>query len=65
MSGADGSMRRVAGPAEALRRHGPDYLFEAGGLLVFMLGAGAFTTLFEHPGSPFTRPSTPDSCGAR
>jgi len=45
-------MTRVAGPAQALRLHWPDYLFEGGGLLAFMLGAGAFTTLFEHPGSP-------------
>lgn len=45
-------MTRVAGPAQALRRHWPEYLFEAGGLMAFMLGAGAFTTLFEHPGSP-------------
>ena len=35
----------------AFRRHWPDYLKEAAGLLIFMLGAGAFTTLFEFPGS--------------
>ena len=37
---------------EAFRRHWPDYLKEAAGLMTFMLGAGAFTTLFLHPGSP-------------
>lgn len=36
----------------AWKRHWPDYLKEAAGLMIFMLGAGAFTTLFEHPGSP-------------
>lgn len=35
----------------ALRHHWPNYLAEAGGLMAFMLGAGAFTTLFEYPGS--------------
>lgn len=37
--------------ADAVRRHWRDYLLEAGGLMVFMLGAGAFTTLFMYPGS--------------
>jgi aquaporin Z len=32
--------------------HWPNYLAEAAGLMAFMLGAGAFTTLFEYPGSP-------------
>ena len=36
----------------ALRRHWPDYLMEAAGLMVFMVGAGLFTTLFLYPGSP-------------
>ena len=41
-----------AAPFEAMRRHWPDYLKEAFGLFAFMVGAGAFTTLFMHPGSP-------------
>jgi aquaporin Z len=36
----------------ALRSHWPEYLMEAAGLMAFMLGAGAFTTLFMYPGSP-------------
>jgi aquaporin Z len=36
----------------ALRRHWPEYLIEAAGLGVFMISAGAFTTLLEHPASP-------------
>ncbi|HKY33199.1 MAG TPA: aquaporin [Candidatus Polarisedimenticolia bacterium] len=36
----------------ALRRHWPEYLMEAAGLGLFMVSAGAFTTLLEHPGSP-------------
>lgn len=36
----------------ALRNHWPNYLSEAAGLMAFMIGAGAFTTLFEYPGSP-------------
>lgn len=36
----------------ALTRHWRDYLLEAGGLMVFMIGAGAFGTLFLYPGSP-------------
>jgi aquaporin Z len=35
----------------ALRSHWRDYLMEAAGLMVFMLGAGIFTTLFLYPGS--------------
>lgn len=35
----------------ALRRHWPNYLAEAGGLMAFMLGAGALATLLEYPGS--------------
>lgn len=42
-----------ASPAlDALRRHWSDYAKEAFGLFCFMIGAGAFTTLFMHPGSP-------------
>jgi aquaporin Z len=37
---------------DAFRKHWPDYLKEAAGLMAFMIGAGAFTTLFEYPGSP-------------
>jgi len=44
--------RGASAPIEALKRHWPDYLKEAVGLMVFMIGAGAFTTLFEYPGSP-------------
>jgi aquaporin Z len=36
----------------ALQRRWPAYLTEAAGLIVFMLGAGLFTTAFMHPGSP-------------
>jgi aquaporin Z len=36
----------------ALRSHWRDYLLEAAGLFAFMIGAGAFTTLFLYPGSP-------------
>lgn len=36
----------------ALEDHWPDYMAEAAGLMAFMLAAGAFTTLFEYPGSP-------------
>ena len=32
--------------------HAPEYLIEAWGLGTFMLAAGFFGTLFEHPGSP-------------
>lgn len=38
--------------ATAFAAHWPDYLKEAGGLLVFMLAAGAAATVFEHPASP-------------
>ncbi len=37
---------------QALKTHWPNYLAEAAGLMAFMLGAGAFTTLFLYPGSP-------------
>lgn len=39
------------GVADAFRRHWRFYLMEAAGLIAFMLGAGAFTTLFLYPGS--------------
>ena len=39
----------------ALKHHWRDYLLEAGGLLVFMVGAGAFGTLFLYPGSPVSQ----------
>ncbi len=35
----------------AIKSHWRDYLMEAAGLMTFMLGAGAFTTLFLYPGS--------------
>jgi aquaporin Z len=37
---------------EVLRHHWPEYLMEAAGLGLFMISAGAVTTLFEYPGSP-------------
>ena len=37
---------------DALRRHWPEYLIEAGALALFMISACAFGTLFEYPGSP-------------
>ena len=39
----------------ALRRHWPEYLIEALCLGVFMVSAGAFTVLLEHPDSPVHR----------
>ncbi len=36
----------------ALKRHWPEYLFEAIGLSLFMIFAGGLTTLLEHPDSP-------------
>ena len=43
------------GPARLLRALWPAYLFEAVGLLLFMVGAGVSTTLVEHPASPIRR----------
>ncbi len=37
---------------EALRRHWPEYLIEAGGIATFMVSAVSFTVLLEHPASP-------------
>ncbi len=37
---------------DALKRHWPEYLFEAIGLALFMIFAGSLTTLLEHPDSP-------------
>ncbi len=36
----------------ALKKNWPNYLAEAAGLMAFMIGAGALSTLFEYPGSP-------------
>jgi aquaporin Z len=52
-----GMVRRAdAGPArsaaDALRRHWPEYLMEAGGLGLFMISAGLFATMLWYPGSP-------------
>jgi len=47
------------GAAEALRRHWPEYLIEAGLLATFMVSALGFTVLLEHPGSP-VRAALPD-----
>ena len=40
---------------EALRHHWPEYFMEAAGLGLFMISAGAFATLLEHPGLPARR----------
>jgi aquaporin Z len=40
------------GPADALRRHWPEYLMEAAGLGLFMVSAGLFGTLLFYPHSP-------------
>jgi aquaporin Z len=40
------------GPADALRRHWPEYLMEGAGLGLFMVSAGLFGTLLFHPASP-------------
>jgi aquaporin Z len=40
------------GPADALRRHWPEYLMEAAGLGLFMISAGTFGTLLFYPHSP-------------
>jgi aquaporin Z len=37
---------------EALERHWPEYLIEAGGIAAFMVAALTFTVLLEHPSSP-------------
>lgn len=39
----------------ALKTHWLDYLLEAFGLMAFMVGAGAFGTLFLYPGSPVSQ----------
>jgi MIP family channel proteins len=41
--------------AGRIRHHWPEYLMEAAGLGIFMISAGAFTILFEHPDSPVHR----------
>jgi hypothetical protein len=38
---------------QALRRHWPEYLMEAGQLGLFMLFACVFVTLLYDPGPPF------------
>ncbi len=43
------------GAREALRRHWPEYLIEAGGLGAFMVSAAVFGTLLEYPGSALHR----------
>ncbi len=37
---------------QTLKRHWPEYIFEAIGLALFMILAGGLTTLLEHPDSP-------------
>lgn len=46
------SVSRASPVLDSLKRHWSAYLFEAVGLMMFMLGAGLSTTLFEHPDSP-------------
>ncbi len=41
-----------ASAGAAWKKHWPEYLMEAAALGIFMISAGAFTTLFEYPGSP-------------
>jgi aquaporin Z len=47
---------RLSRPAlsfrQALNRHWPEYLIEAGALGIFMVSAGLFTVLFEYRTSP-------------
>ena len=43
------------GPADALRRHWPEYLMEAAGLGLFMVAAGLFATLLWYPASPLAQ----------
>ena len=47
-----GTAGPASGPADALRRHWPEYLMEAAGLGLFMVSAGLFATLLWYPGSP-------------
>ena len=37
---------------DTLRRHWPEYLMEAAELGLFMISAGVFVSLLEHPASP-------------
>jgi aquaporin Z len=37
---------------DALKRHWPEYLIEAGGLALFMMSACTFGSILEHPSSP-------------
>ena len=43
----------------SLQRHWPEYLIEAAGLGAFMVSAGVFASLLEHPASPL-RMAAPD-----
>jgi aquaporin Z len=58
MPGMSGHRVRT-GPAcsavDALRRHWPEYLMEAGGLGLFMISAGLFAALLWYPGSPLAQ----------
>jgi aquaporin Z len=49
---------------EALKKHWPEYLIEAGGLSIFMISACTFGALLEHPASP-VRQTINDSFGRR
>ncbi len=44
-----------SGMRAALRAHWPEYLIEAWALGMFMISAGVFSTLLEHPDSPLHR----------
>lgn len=46
---------KALGLRAALRSHWPEYLIEAWALGMFMISAGAFSTLLEFPGSPAQR----------
>jgi aquaporin Z len=49
---AEGIELQTLSLSESLRQHWPEYLMEAAALGIFMVSAGAFTTLLEYPGSP-------------
>jgi aquaporin Z len=49
------SLGRLQNMKRALREHWPEYACEALELCLFMISAGFFTILLEHPGSPVTQ----------
>lgn len=50
----------IAGMLDAVRKHWPEYMMEAGGLGVFMVAASLCAALLEHPASP-VRHAMPDA----